>query len=245
MEELVSKERVKFQSTCDCGTCPTRFMNLFHSLPPEALEVFNRSKVVNFYKKGQLLFYEGSKPLGVYCINSGRVKLYKTGEDGKQHILRIYGKGEILGLASIFAGRDYTTSAEAIEDSVICFIEKSGFFPFLSRYPNLALEVIRNLSQEVMTEEEQIQVLALKTADQRLAQLLLMLKETFGHPENSHIVLSLPLSRKEMAEMIGTTPETVIRLLKQFEKRGFVEIRGRRIVILDTEALIVASALEV
>ncbi len=245
MEELVNNDRVKSRSACDCGTCPIRFMNLFHSLPPEALEPFNRSKLVNFYKKGQLLFYEGSKPLGVYCINSGRVKLYKTGEDGKQHILRIYGSGEILGMASIFAEREYTSSAEAIEDSVICFIEKSGFFPFLSRYPNLALEVIRNLSQEVMTEEEQIRVLALKTADQRLAELLLMLKETFGRPENSHVVLSLPLSRKEMAEMIGTTPETVIRLLKQFERKGLVEIRGRRIVILDTEGLIVASALEV
>lgn len=232
------------RKSCSCEICEARVLNVFHTLPPEPLAMFNQFKVTNFYKRGQIIFHEGNHPQGLYCIFSGKVKLYKTADNGRQQIVRMAQAGNILGYRSLFADEPYQATAEAMEDSSICFIEKRAFFPLISKYPTLAMEIIKKLAKELGRAEDRIRDLALKTADQRLAELLLMLKETYGVQEPAGWRLNISLSRQEIAEMIGTAPETVIRLLGDFRSKGLLEFKGKEIYLLDSDGLLDMAGIE-
>lgn len=192
----------------------------------------------NTYKAGQILFYEGNRAFGVYCIYAGRVKLYKTGHGGRLQIVRLAGPGDLLGYRSLFADEPYSATAEAMEDATVCFIEKSIFIPLLSQEPNLAMKMIRKLSQELRQAEDRMTGIAQKPVRERLAELLLLLRETYGKSNGGEgTEITLALSREEMAEMIGTTQETVIRLLSEFKSRKFIKLDGRHITITDPKPL--------
>lgn len=232
------------QIKCECQLCPARLLSVFHTLPNVQLDVFNRSKVTRKYKKGEVLFSEGDTPAGVFCIFEGQVKVFRTAGDGREKIVKITGRGDVLGFSSLFAEESYSNSAQALEDSTICFVDRNAFFPLLSRSPDLAMEVIKKLSRDILVIQTHAADLGMKAADQRLAGLLLMLKETFGVQRRDGIVLSLPLSRKELAEMIGTTTETLIRLLSRFQDEGLVAIENKEIVIKDMKGLGAVSVAE-
>jgi CRP-like cAMP-binding protein len=228
-----------------CQTCPSRLLGVFCSLEGPALEEFSRHKTVNHYKKGQIVFYEGNQAFGLYCVSSGHVKLYKTGVDGKQQIVRISGPGDILGYRSLFAEEPYHATAETLEDCEICCIDRNAFFPVLSKNPDLALNIIRKLSHELRVAEDLATSIAQRSVRERMAELLLMLKETYGKSVKKGTLINLKLTREEMAEMIGITQETAIRLLSDFKKDKIIDVREREITILDPKALLETARLEI
>jgi CRP-like cAMP-binding protein len=228
-----------------CQTCASRLLGVFCSLEGEALEEFSRHKTVNRYKKGQIICYEGNRAFGLYCIYSGHVKLYKTGVDGKQQIVRISGPGDILGYRSLFAEEPYHATAEALEDCEICCIDRNAFFPVLSKNPDLALNILRKLSRELRAAEDLATSIAQRSVRERMAELLLMLKETYGKAVKKGTLIDLKLTREEMAEMIGITQETAIRLLSDFKKDGIIEVKEREITILNPTALLETARLEI
>lgn len=236
---------MKNNSSPSCKTCSSKFLGVFCDLEGEPLEEFNRHKTVNKYKKAQIIFYEGNQAFGLYCIYSGRIKLYKTGIAGRQQIVRIAGPGDILGYRSLFADEPYHATAEALEDAEICCIDKNAFFPVLAKNPPLALNILRKLSKELRVAEDLATNIAQKSVRERMAELLLMLKETYGKPSKKGTKIDLQLSREEMAEMIGITQETAIRLLSEFKKDGFIDVREREITILDPHALLETAHLEI
>lgn len=176
--------------------------------------------------------------LGLYFIRSGKVKLYKSSTDGKQQILRIAGNGDILGHTSLFSNEPYHVTAEAIEDSEICFLDKNAFFAFLRNDPSMAFKLLSRLSHELIYAEGKVLDLAYKSARVRFAEFLLMLKESFGVLEKGVHRLDISLSREELAQAVGTTLETAVRLLSEFREEGFIEVKKRAISILESEKLI-------
>lgn len=222
----------------DCDTCASRLMGVFCALEGEPLFELSHHKVVNHYQKGQVIFYEGNQAIGLYCIFSGKVKLYKTGLDGKQQILRIAGPGSLLGYRALFAGEPYHGTAEALEEASICCIDRDAFFPVLAKNPELAMNIIKKLAKELRSAEDLATSIAHKTVRERMAELLLILKESYGKPAKKGFVIDLKLTREEMADMIGVTQETAIRLVSDFRKEGIIEVKDREITLLNIPSLI-------
>ncbi|MBF0493053.1 MAG: Crp/Fnr family transcriptional regulator [Deltaproteobacteria bacterium] len=228
-----------------CKTCSARPVGVFCQLEDLALGELENYKISNTYKKGQVIFYEGNQSLGLYCIFSGRVKLYKSLANGAQQIVRIASPGDLLGYRSLFAGECYHASAEAMENAQICYIDSNAFFSVLSKNPDLALSLFKKISRELRVAENLAISITHKTARERMAELLLMLKEAYGTPVKKGVQIVLKLSRQEMAEMIGTTQETSIRLLSEFKKEGIIEVQERSITLCDMEALLDAASMDI
>ncbi|HSA60292.1 MAG TPA: Crp/Fnr family transcriptional regulator [bacterium] len=222
----------------DCATCGSRVLGVLCSLDKAGLEECSEHKTTNQYKKGQVIFYEGNQSYGLYCIFAGRVKLYKTGVDGRQQIVRIAGPGDLLGYRSLFAEEPYAATAEVLEDATICCVDRNAFFPLLSKNPQLSLNIIRKLARELRDAEDLATSIAHRSVRERMAELLLMLKETYGKPVKSGVRIDLQLSREEMADMIGVTQETAIRLLSEFKKDGLIDVKERDITVLDAKGLV-------
>ncbi|MBI3541429.1 MAG: Crp/Fnr family transcriptional regulator [Deltaproteobacteria bacterium] len=229
----------------DCEHCSSRVLGVLCSIDKQGLQDCSDHKTTNSYKKGQVIFYEGNQAYGLYCIFAGRVKLYKTGVDGRQQIVRIAGPGDLLGYRSLFADEPYAATSETLEDATICCIDKTAFFPLLSKNPELALNVIKKLSRELREAEDLATSIAQRSVRERMAELLLMLKETYGKPTKKGIRIDLQLTREELAEMIGITQETAIRLLSEFKTDGMIEVKDREITILKAAALLETARLEV
>lgn len=229
----------------ECVECQSHFLGVFCSLDQPALEEFNSHKTTNQYKKGQTIFYEGNQAFGLYCVYSGRIKLYKTGVDGRLQIVRIAGPGDLLGYRAMFSDEPYTATAEAVEDATICCIDKNAFFPVLAKHPDLAMNIIKKLARELRQAEDLATSIAQKSVRERMAELLLILKETYGKKSQNGVLIDLKLSREELAEMIGVTQETAIRLLSEFKKDGMIEIKKRDITILQPQSLLDTARLEI
>lgn len=228
----------------DCKTCSSRILGVLCDLDSAGVNECNQHKTTNTYKKGQVIFYQGNQAYGLYCIFAGRIKLYKIGVDGKQQIVRIAGPGDLLGYRSLFADEPYHATAEALEDATICCVDKNAFFPMLSKNPQLSLNIIKKLARELRAAEDMATSIAHRSVRERMAELLLMLKETYGKPGKKGIRIDLQLSREELAEMIGITQETAIRLLSEFKLDGLIEVKERDITILNPKALLETAHLE-
>jgi CRP-like cAMP-binding protein len=198
-----------------CETCSSRNKSIFCDINENVLADLDRNKVSNDYKRGAKLFLEGNPPFGLYCINSGKVKLSKIGNDGKESILRIAGPGSVIGHRSLFSNEDYMATATALEDAHICFIGKKQIFEIVKENPNVAMQIIQTLGREMGEAEQKSAALFQKNVKERLAELLLTLKETYGLTEGPRCKLDIKLTREEMASMIGTSSETVIRMMTE------------------------------
>jgi CRP/FNR family transcriptional regulator len=188
-------------------------------------------KGCSFYKKNQSLFLEGSFPRGVFCIHHGKVKIYKRGEEGKEQIIHIAKEGELIGFRAMFAENKYSVSAETLEESTICFIQKDDFLSLLEANPTLRNRILKEMSQELSDRAEFITNMAQKSVRQRLAFSLLLLKEVYGEKP-------INLSREDLANFVGTATETLIRLLKEFKEEGLVETNVRKIYVSDAKRLL-------
>ncbi|MBI4374534.1 MAG: Crp/Fnr family transcriptional regulator, partial [Deltaproteobacteria bacterium] len=201
-----------------CETCSPRLMGVFCSLENNSLGEFSRHKTTNEYKKGQIIFYEGNQSYGLYCIYSGKAKLYKTGVDGKQQIVRISGPGDLLGYRAFFSDEPYHATGEVLEDAAICCIDKNAFLSVLGKNTNLALNLIKKMAKDLRVAEDLATSIAQKSVRERMAELILMLKKSYGKQTKKGFLIDIHLSREELAEMIGVTQETAIRLLSEFKK---------------------------
>lgn len=226
----------KFE-TPDCQNCKARFRSVFCDLQDLQLRELSLNKGCTQFKKGQVVFHEGMRPSGLFCINSGKVKLSKMGSEGKEQIVRLARSGDILGYRSLLSGDHYSLTAYALEDSNICFIPKSTFFNVLNQDVNLSMQMMKLLSSDLKHAEEKITELAQKPVRERLAEALLFIKETYGYTEDG-ITLNVSLTREDIANVVGTATETAIRLLSEFNQDEIIKLNGRKISIIDSERLI-------
>jgi len=219
--------------------CESRDRGIFCNMHLLQLEDLSRNKISNTYKKGSAIFFQGNPPFGLYCINSGKVKLYQVGSDGRESIIRIAHDGDILGHRSLFSQQSYHATAVALEDTVICFIDKKYIFDVITRQPSVTLKIIERLSREMGAAEKRSSSMSQKSVRERLAEVLLWLKETYGCAlDDGRIKLTITLTREEIASMIGTSSETVIRTISDFKDEGILEQEGKIMFISDEGKLL-------
>lgn len=214
-----------------CSTCVARKKSLLGTLCSDEIAHIEAHSDCNYYKKNQSLFLEDSYPRGVFCINKGRVKVFKRGDAGKEQIIHIAKAGEMVGFRAMFSGEPYNVSAETLEDSNICFIGKDHFLSMMDTNPTLRNGIIKELSKELADRAEFITNMAQKSVRERLAFALILLTNIYeDEPIN--------LSREDMANFVGTATETLIRLLKEFKEEGLLQIQTRKLIVLDAKKLI-------
>jgi CRP-like cAMP-binding protein len=229
----------------DCEHCESKDKGIFCQLKDVALTKVSDNKVMNTYKKGQTIFFQGNPPFGLYCINSGKIKITTTGNDGKESILRIAGPGDVLGHRSLFSDETYHATATVIEDAVICFMDKKFIYKAIETEPTVALNLIQKLSREMGSAEARTAAMAQKNVRERLAELFLMLKKTYGIQDGNRWKLDIKLTREEIASMVGTANETVIRFISEFKDEGLIEQEGKTIFVTDEKKLLEFANLNV
>lgn len=222
----------------NCIDCPTRPTSLLSDIPEELLNELSYSKVTNIYKKGQIIYYEGNKPYGVYCINSGKVKLLKYADNGKNYITNIAQGGNILGYKAFFTDDKFSETAEVLEDAIICFLDRDKFFNLLKKDQSFSLKLLSLMANEVKCAEDNIRDMAYKSTQERIIEVLLTLKEAFGvKDKDGAFKIDINLSREELASLIGTTTETTVRLLSWLKSKNILETNKKIIYIKDDKAL--------
>ena len=220
-----------------CEHCASRLKSVFCDMNKEELEKLSDSKKCIRYGKGQFIFHEGSMPYGVYCVNDGKIKVSKIGDTGKEQILRLVNSGDVLGYRSLLGNESYNASAVAMEDSAICFIPKDVFLAMVDRSRNLSRKIIELLSHNLSFAENQVIHIAQKSVRERVAETILLLKETYGF-EVDDSTLNITLTRDDIANLVGTATESVIRTLSEFSKENLVELKGKKIKITDYSKLL-------
>lgn len=221
----------------ECQSCTARFKSVFCELHDDELEYLNSSKGCSSYKKGQVIFSEGTHPLGLFCVNSGKIKLTMLGEEGKEQIIHLAKDGDIMGYRALLSGDTYSCSATALEDTNVCFVPKSVFFLMVEKNSSISMQLMKLLSSELKNAEKNITDLAQKPVRERLAEALLFLKETYGY-EQDGATINVVLSREEIANIVGTATESAIRLLSEFKSDNLIELKGKKIKIIDTKRLL-------
>lgn len=218
-----------------CRTCGLTFKTIFKKLTPEDLEfVFDIKSCYNF-KRGEIVYEEGNRTNGIYCISQGVIKIYKTGTEGKEQIIKFGKSGDIFGYRSVINNEPACTSVKVIEDVVLCFIPTDRLYELLKKNSEFGIELLQIACKELDESNNYLRDIAQKSVKERLAEVLLNLKEEFGVNEEG--IINVALTREELANLIGTATESVIRLLSEFKANNIVELQGRKIKLLDFESL--------
>jgi len=218
-----------------CEQCIVREFSSLKALSKDELLRLSDCKTSHIIKKGEVIFEEGENVNGIYCIKDGICKLTKLSPNGKDHIVKLVTKGELLGQRSMISDEPVNLSAVALEDMQVCFIPKSEVMGYFDKNNQFSMNVMKTICGDLKEADDHMVNLAQKTVKERLAETLLYLHDTFG--KNKDNSLKVQLSRDELASMIGTATESCIRLLSDFNKLGLVEITGKKIVLKDISAL--------
>lgn len=229
----------------NCHTCPLRPERLFCNLSAEALHSFEAIKCAAVYPKGAVLFVEGQMPSGIFVLCKGRVKMSVCAGNGKVLLVRIAEPGEVLGLSATVSGQPYELSAETVEPSQITFVERKNYVRLLRDHPDACFKVAEQLSEKYRTACAEVRRLGLShKADQRLAKLLLEWSDKNREVGEAENCLELMLTQEEIGQVIGTTRETVTRVLTELKKQHLVEIKGATLVIRNKSGLKAIARLE-
>jgi len=221
-----------------CENCAIRDTGIIADLPIEKLDEFRSCSTTAIYKARQVIFHEGTPASGLYILCHGAVKLYQSDRFGRDHILAVAGDGDVLGELPVDPTESYSTSAEALTESQLCYLPRERLVQFIQLHPMTGVRLIAALSTALGAARKKARDLALKPAETRLAELLLYIARSAGQPiSNGATRITLGYSRREIAEMIGVSTETAIRLLGRLKKKRVITAHQRELVIADVEKL--------
>ena len=208
---------------------------LFKKLTDEEFARLNFEKTCAYYKKGSVVYREGSRLTGFYCVTKGIVKIFKTGIDGKEQIIRFAKRGEIIAYRSLLSQELACTTAKIIDEAVLCHIPYQTLLYLIQSNWQFSHHRLQIVCRELREANDYITDIAQKSVRERLAEVLLLLKENFDL--DHHNTLQISLTREELANMVGTATESVIRLLSEFRQDRLIELEGRRIKFVNIPAL--------
>jgi CRP/FNR family transcriptional regulator len=220
-----------------CVTCPVREEHLFCNLPESALQELNEIKSTAVYPKSAMLFIEGQQPRGVFVLCAGRVKLSTSSKDGKTIITKISDPGDVLGLNATISNRPYEVTAEMVEPGQANFIARDAFLHFLREHGEVAVRVAEQLSRNYYTAYEEIRTLGLTSSPSEKFAKLLLSWSVDSRDAAKPSQVRMTLTHEEIAEMIGTTRETVSRLFSEFKKKQLLQVKGATLTIRNKLAL--------
>jgi CRP/FNR family transcriptional regulator, dissimilatory nitrate respiration regulator len=206
---------------------------LFGGLMEEQLDQLEGIGRIVEFERNAPIFWEGDEGDGFYIVLTGRVKVFKTSAEGKEQILHIYGPGQPIGEVPVFAGRHFPANAQAVEKSRLMFFPRRAFIDLITSHPSLALNMLAMLSMRLRQFTVQVENLSLKEVPARLASYLIYLSEEQENPA----LVRLPISKGQLASLLGTIPETLSRIFNKMSALGYIEVQGAEIQVLDHEAL--------
>ena len=218
-----------------CEDCLHDFDSIFKHLTPEEHVKVEKEKVCNSYKRGNVIYHEGSRTNGFYCINSGILKIFKTGIDGREQIIAFAKRGGVIGYRSILSNELACSSAKVIEDATLCFIPGETLISLVKTNGDFSMAIMQQTCKELGEANAFITDIAQKTVRERLAEVLLYLKDIFDLDKDN--VLQISLTREELANIVGTATESVIRLLSEFKHDKLIDLNGRKIKLLEIKRL--------
>ncbi|PKB17897.1 Crp/Fnr family transcriptional regulator [Flavobacterium sp. 5] len=218
-----------------CEQCIVREFSSLKALNKDELIKLSDCKTSKIIKKGENIFEEGENVNGIFCIKDGVCKLTKLSPNGKDHIVKLVTKGELLGQRSMISDEPANLSAVALEDMQVCFIPKTEILGFFDKNNQFSMNVMKTICGDLKSADDHTVNMAQKSVKERLAETLIYLHETFG--TNTDGTLKIQLSRDELASMIGTATESCIRLLSDFKKLDLIELVGKKIVLKDINKL--------
>jgi CRP-like cAMP-binding protein len=218
-----------------CEKCALDNNSIFKHLTADESQQLNYEKDHRVYKRGDVLYKEGNRISGFYCISNGIIKVYKTGLDGKEQIIRFARPGDIIAYRSVLSSEPACTTSEVIEDCHVCFIPSEHLISLIRKNSTFAVELLKLTCHELGEANSYITDIAQKTVRERLAEVLVQLIQDFGLDEQKFLKISL--TREELANIVGTATESVIRLLSEFKNDKLVDLNGRKIKILNIKGL--------
>ncbi len=217
----------------DAETCKRKFRETFKTISDPAPLFL--PDCVKAYKKGTLIYSEGTPMKGCYFVYEGIVKIYQTGNEGKEQIIKFEKEGDIFGFRSVILKETACTSVETLSDSILCFIPDTVLFQEIRNNAEFAYELMQIACKELGESNRYIKDIAQKSVKERLAEILLLIAHDFGiEPDGT---LKLAISREDLSNFVGTATETLIRLLSEYKTEGLVEAKGRKIKLLNLEKL--------
>jgi len=218
-----------------CEQCIIKQFNALKSLSKDELIRISSCKTSMFVKKGEVIFEEGEALNGVYCVKEGLCKLSKLSSNGKDQIVKIVVKGDLLGQRSLITGETANLQATALNDMELCFIPKTEIVHDLLTNSKFSFDVLKEMAHDLKEADNLIVNMAQKTVRQRLAETIIYIHDSFG--TNPDGTLSVLLSREDYANIVGTAVESAIRVLSQLKKEGLISTMGKRIKINNIDLL--------
>ena len=218
-----------------CENCIIRQMNSFKALRKEELKRMSDRKETRNIKKGENIFQEGDRLNGVFCVRKGVSKLSKLSDNGRDQIVKLATKGEVLGQRSVITQEQANLSAMALEDMEVCFIPKETITDPLSENVLFTNAILKQMASDLKFADDVIVNMAQKSVRQRLAETLLYIEDNFGVTEEGS--LKLQLTRADIADIVGTATELLIRTLTKFKKEDLVATQGKNIQLTDRKKL--------
>lgn len=210
--------------------------SLFKELDEKSFKKLDKAREYRFYKKGEYLYNQGHAPTGVFCVHEGHIKAFKIGSDKKEQIIYLAKPGDLIGWQRLTCNDPYTTSAVALDQVHVSHIPQEVFIDIV-RNSDLSLVLTKYICDDVVMLESKVLELSQKSVRERLATNILLLYEKFGVNHENKVIISVPLTREDFANLIGTNTETVIKLLSEMRKEGHIDFVERKMVILNLHAL--------
>jgi len=218
-----------------CEQCIVREFSALKALNKDELLKLADCKTSFTVKKGDIIFKEGDSLDGIFCVKDGVCKLTKLSSNGKDQIVKLVTKGELLGQRSLISEEPANLGAVALEDMKVCFVPKNQVMEFFNVNNKFSLSMMKNVCHDLKEADNVLVNLAQKSVKERLAITLLYLHDTFGVNEDDS--LKIQLSRDEISSIIGTATESCIRLLSDFNKNGWIELSGKKIILKNKKEL--------
>jgi len=202
---------------------------IFSSLNDDELTELAGISIEHSFMPNEFIFWDGDTPEWFYVVAGGKVKVLKHSSLGKEFIIAFFDPGEMFGEVAVFENKPYPASAQAVTETTVVGIKRDDFLPFLTSRPQVALKIINVLAGRLRDAQSRLRDLAGERVEQRLSSVLLMLSAKLG--------LTLPFTRQEIAEMVGTTTETAIRVMSRLKDRGIIRTERGEVIILNEEKL--------
>lgn len=220
----------------NCDNCIDNPKSVFNVLSPKEKDLIRKGHTCTFYKKGEIIFKEGDKPIGLLCLSEGKVKIFKEGVGGREQIVRMAKPVGFIGYRALFAEEHHTATAVAIEDCIVCQIDKESVYRLLRSNSDLSLNIIKAFATELGFSNNRTVTLTQKHIRGRLAESLIFLKDTYGYEDDGQTI-KIYLSREDVANLSNMTTSNAIRTLSTFAQEEVIAIDGRKIKILDLPKL--------
>ena len=211
------------------------------NLPQDEFAELTANMTSQVYDKGQIVFREGAYATGIFFIKDGKAKKYKVDKEGKEQIIYVANTGEIMGYHALLAEERYPDSAAVLEDSEIAFIPKEDFFEVLGKSKVLPQRLLKTLSHEFFVLANSIALFAQRSVRERFAMQLVLMREKYKENFTQGMAVEINMSREDLASLVGTARENILRILKDFKEDGILETKGRKIIITDVNKLLAAA----